>query len=93
MLYPGKIILFVNKGIFFSFVINENDISANPHKVATVKNRPIPQTIIKIKRFINIAGYFRNFINNYITYIGNLINYYIGTKKAAISLSPKAQKK
>ena len=90
MLYPGKIIFFVNKGVFLSFIINENGIFANPHKVITVKNRPMPRTIIEIRGFINAAGYFRNLINNYAAYIDNLINYYIRTKKAAISLSPKA---
>ena len=92
MLYPRKIILFVNKGVFLSFIINENGISANPYKVAAVRNRPMLRIIIEIRGFINAAVYFRNLINNYAAYIDNLTNYYIETKEAAISLSLKAQK-
>ena len=82
--------LFIRKGVFLGFIVDENSILANPYKVLAIRNRLIPKTIIKIKGFINAAGYFRSLINNYATLIGYLTDYCGKAKEALITLTPKA---
>ncbi len=40
----------------------ENEIKVDPKKVKVVTDWPMPTTVIEIKRFLGLAGYYRRFV-------------------------------
>ncbi|KAI1007597.1 hypothetical protein K3495_g627 [Podosphaera aphanis] len=60
LLNSAKCRLFVSSGGFFSFIVSDKGISADPQKVAAIKDMPMPTTTSKIRGFVNTAGYLRS---------------------------------
>ena len=65
--------LYIKEKVFFSFIILKDGIYANLIKVTAIKNKLIPLTITEIKVFINVTGYLRHFIKNYLKILKLLI--------------------
>ncbi|KAI0991707.1 hypothetical protein K3495_g16480, partial [Podosphaera aphanis] len=57
LLNTRKTNLFVSKGTFLGFVIDKNGITADPDKVAAIRDRPMPETTTQVRGFVNGAGY------------------------------------
>ena len=66
--------------MFLGFVVDIYGISADLKKVVAIRDRLILITIIKIRGFVNEAGYFRMLIPHYSEKTGLLLNYYSGPK-------------
>ena len=47
---------------FLGHVVSENGIEVDPKKVEAVANWPRPTTVIEIKSFLGLAGYYRRFV-------------------------------
>lgn len=60
----GKTRLFVAAGVFLGFWINLEGITADPKKVAAIRDRPMPRTTTEIRAFIHSAGYLQSFTHN-----------------------------
>jgi len=91
LLNTRKTSLFVRSGVFLGFVINEDGITADPAKVAAVRDRPMPTTTTEVRGFVNAAGYFRHLIENYSEKSGLLTDLCTGPKGAPVTLSAEAQ--
>ena len=76
--------------MFLKFILNIYSINANLKKMVIIRNRFILITIIKIRGFVNKAGYFRILIPHYNEKTGLLSNYCNGPKNQFITLFPKA---
>ncbi|GJW27575.1 putative reverse transcriptase domain-containing protein [Tanacetum coccineum] len=50
---------------FLGHVINGNGIHVDPSKIEAVKNWKAPRTLIKVRLFLGLAGYYRRFIENF----------------------------
>lgn len=50
---------------YLGYIINSNGISTDPEKVEKVLNYPIPTNIKKLRTFIGMANYYRNYIPNF----------------------------
>jgi len=43
-------------------MISKEGISVDPSKIQAVKDWPIPRTVMEIKSFIGLTGYYRRFV-------------------------------
>ncbi|GJW62825.1 putative reverse transcriptase domain-containing protein [Tanacetum coccineum] len=50
---------------FLGHVVNRDGIHVDPSKVESVKNWRTPESSIKIRSFLGLAGYYRRFIENF----------------------------
>ncbi|GKF10517.1 putative reverse transcriptase domain-containing protein, partial [Tanacetum coccineum] len=50
---------------FLRHVINCNGIHMDPSKIEVVKNGKAPRTLVKVRPFLRLAGYYRRFIENF----------------------------
>lgn len=50
---------------FLGFIIQEGSIKADPVKVCTVEDWPVPQTRKELQRFLGFANFYRRFIQDY----------------------------
>src|ERR1700694_2908140 len=91
LLNTRKTSLFVRSGVFPGFVINEDGITADPAKVAAVRDRPMPTTTTEVRGFVNAAGYFRHLIENTPEKSGLLTDLCTGPKGPPVTLSAEAQ--
>ncbi|KAI0993586.1 hypothetical protein K3495_g14598, partial [Podosphaera aphanis] len=87
LLNSAKCRLFVSSGVFLGFIVSEKGISADPQKVAAIKDRPMPTTTSEIRGFVNAAGYLRSLIRNFSELAGPLTDQSTGLKNAPVTLS------
>ena len=59
---------FVSHGRFLGFIISREGIRSDPAKISAILERPMPSTAIELRSFLNAAGYFRHFIENFAGY-------------------------
>ncbi|XP_070014059.1 uncharacterized protein [Nicotiana sylvestris] len=52
---------------FLGHVISEEGIMVDPQKIVTVKNCPRPTTPMEIRSFLDLAGYYRKFVEGFST--------------------------
>ncbi|GKD31582.1 putative reverse transcriptase domain-containing protein [Tanacetum coccineum] len=50
---------------FLGHVINGNGIHVDPSKIESVKNWKAPRTLIEVRSFLGLAGYYHKFIENF----------------------------
>ncbi len=79
--------MFVSSGVFLGFIVSEKGISADPQKVAAIKDRPMPTTTSEIRGFVNAAGYLRSLIRIFSELAGPLTDQSTGLKNAPDTLS------
>jgi hypothetical protein len=83
-----KFVIFVTKGVFLEFVISVAGITADKDKVAAIRDRPEPSITIKVRAFVNAAGYFRYLIEKYSTFSEPLTDFTGGPKGQPLKLEP-----
>lgn len=86
-----KTSLFVPRGTFLGFLVSEDGITADPAKIAAIRDRPLPATTTEVRGFVNAAGYLRNLIKGYSERTGALTDYTGGPKGQSVTLSDKAR--
>jgi hypothetical protein len=91
MINVRKSNIFVPKGVFLSFVISAAGIKADINKIAAIRDRPQLFIAIKMRAFVNAAGYFRYLIKNYAHFFSPLTDLTGGPKNQAVTLSPEAK--
>jgi hypothetical protein len=57
-----KCAFWLSEVAFLGHVINQHGISVDPKNVASVVNWQRPATVIEIRRFMGLAGYYRRFV-------------------------------
>ena len=64
-LKPSKCEFFKEKLKYLGFVVSEKGIEADPEKINSVVNWPVPTNFVQLRRFLGFAGYFRRFIRSF----------------------------
>ena len=64
-LNKDKCLLYQEKLTFFGFVFSSQGLSADPQKVAAIKNAPPPQSAKDVRTFLGMATYYAKFIKNF----------------------------
>ncbi|KAI0994514.1 hypothetical protein K3495_g13668, partial [Podosphaera aphanis] len=90
ILNAGKCKLFVEQGVFLGFLISKHGITADPEKVAAIRDRAMPTTTSEIRGFVNAAGYLRSLIKNFSRLAGPLTDLSVGPKNCPVKLSAEA---
>jgi hypothetical protein len=66
-LKPSKCELFQDKVNYLGHVVSSQGIATDPKKVEAVKEWPIPKNIKELQAFLGLAGYYRQYIQDYAT--------------------------
>lgn len=61
----SKCNLFAKKFEYLGFIISESGISANPKKIESIQNFPVPQNVKQVQSFLGILNYYRRFVQNF----------------------------
>lgn len=61
----SKCYFYAKKFDFLGFIISEAGISANPQKIETIQNFPVPRNIKRVQSFLGILNYYRRFVKNF----------------------------
>ena len=61
--------------MFLGYKISENGISIDDSRIKTLKNYPVPKSAKHVKKFLGLAGYYRQFIKNYSDIVKPLNNF------------------
>lgn len=61
----SKCNFYAKKFEYLGFVISESGISANPRKIETIQNFPVPKNIKEVQSFLGILNYYRRFVKNF----------------------------
>jgi len=64
-LKPSKCNFFREKLKYLGFIVSENGVEADPDKIQSVVNWPVPSNFVQLRRFLGFAGYFRKFIKSF----------------------------
>ena len=55
-------------------LIGRNGIKSDPRNVEKIKNTEVPKNTIELRRFLGMAQYYRQYINEYADVAGLLYN-------------------
>ena len=50
---------------YMGHCISKDGVSTDPKKIATIQNWPTPKTIMELKGFLGLTGYYKRFLKNY----------------------------
>lgn len=90
VLNSSKCKLFVPGGVFLGFVISENGITADPEKIAAIRDKSMPTTTSETYGFIGAAGYLRYLIKNFSQLAGPLTDQSVGPKNKPVKLTQES---
>ena len=87
----SKCIFAANKLVILGYLLSEGKIYPQPAKLKVVANYPVPKTKPQLKRFLGLAGYFREFIPHYATIAFPLSELTGKTKPEKLQWGPEQQ--
>jgi len=64
-LNPNKCCFAAKNIIFLGHVVNESGTRPNPGKIEAVLHFPQPRTVINVRSFLGLTGYYRKYIRSY----------------------------
>jgi len=50
---------------FLGFIVTRDRIAADPEKIATIKDWPVPKDLKELQSFLGFANFYRRFIERY----------------------------
>ncbi|KAF7648366.1 hypothetical protein LDENG_00158000 [Lucifuga dentata] len=66
-LSPKKCSLLRREAKFLGHVVGAEGVAMNPAKVEAVKDCPVPQSVNKVRSFLELASYYQRFVRNFAT--------------------------
>ena len=88
-LKPKKCMFFCPKVKYLGHVISRDGISPDPEKVEKVKNYPIPGTPTELRQFMDLASYYRRFVQGFSKIASPL--YALTAKDVVFQWTPECQ--
>ena len=64
-LKPSKCKLLRKSVSFLGHVVSAEGLSTNPEKVRSIAEFPVPRDVERLKSFLGLSGYYRDFVPNY----------------------------
>jgi hypothetical protein len=91
-LRPDKCIFFTNTIRYLGHIISPEGIQPDPAKTAAIDLMPLPTNESEVRRFVQMASYYRKFIKGFATIVKPLHGAYSqeSDKTTPFSLSPEA---
>lgn len=56
---------FAKETKYLGYIISSEGMRADPDKLATMVNYPVPKSVREVRRFLGLTGYYRRLINDY----------------------------
>ena len=72
-LKPSKCSIAQKSLLFLGHVISKSGVAVNPDKVKAISEFPIPQNVEQLRRFLGMAGYYREYIEGYSCIVSPLV--------------------
>lgn len=57
---------------YLGYVISNGQVSPNPKKVEAFAHAPLLNNVMELRQFIRLAGYFRKFVPNFLSFMAPL---------------------
>lgn len=74
---------------YLGFIIGDGQIRTNPDKIKAISEFPVPTTVKQLRRFLGLSGWYRRFVENYVTVSFALTE--LLKQKKGIEWNPEAQ--
>ena len=78
---------------YLGFVVEHQGLRADPDKISAIVDFPRPTTVMEVKRFMGVLGWYRRFVSNFATLAAPIDDLTKGKReKAPIEWNPAAEK-
>jgi hypothetical protein len=86
---PSKCFFGVNEVEYLGRIVSHEGVKVDTNKIKAIMVCPIPKTLKNLRGFLGLAGYHRNFVQNYVRIVAPLMTL---TKNDSFSWTPEATK-